>query len=275
MSAARLFLVGLAAALLLALACNSSSTDDTPGTDEPTATDGSAPPTATREPDPAAFTTDEAQQAADFALLVLNDFPTGWTAEDPGVDDDDDDFDLDADSLPPECAVFAGAVDDDDDTVASAVSDDFIGLSDEEISVEIDVFKSPALAGLGFEALAGFIDVCAAPLQEAFGQQLQTSLDEPDEDGETFEVALGNFRFAEIPFPAFGDDSLALGMTFDVTLFLVRLEFEAHIIFVRVGNMAGTFSYVSLAEPPDSAIERRLLGFITDRMTDAAASLAE
>ncbi len=209
-------------------------------------------------------------------LLVLNDFPTGWTAEDPGVDSDDDDgFDLDAAGLPPECAVFAGGDDDDDDTIASAVSDDFIGLSDEEISAEIDVYKSPALAALAFDILAGFIDVCAGPLQEAFGQQLQSSLDEPDEDGETFEVVLENFRFAEISLPAFGDDSLALGMKFEVTILLVRLEFEAHIIFVRAGNIAGTFSYVSLAEPPDSAIERRLLGLMTDRMTAAAARLAE
>jgi hypothetical protein len=261
-SIARLALAALAALLLALLAaCGGDEEADTTGDD------GEAD-------EPAVFTAADAQEAASASLLTLDDLPAGWTSK-PADEDDDDDFA--PEGLPPECAlIFAQGEETDEDTLAEAASDDFVGLTDEEVSSEVSVMKSARLAEFSFELAEDFFDTCSQPMEDAFQTMFEEELAVDQEAGaEPVPVVINDFTFRPQPFKEFGDDTLALEMGFSMQAGFFGFDAKVDIIIVRVGPIVGTLSYAGFLEAPDQALEEELAGLLTERMQAAAAGLGE
>lgn len=224
--------------------------------------------------EPAAFTEADALQAAEASLLTLDDFPAGWTSTPPDADDDDD---FEPEGLPPDCAlIFAQGEDTDDDTVAEAVSDDFVGLNEEEVSSEVSVIKSARLAEFQFELMQGFFDACSGPMEEAFQAMFEEEMAADQAAGdEPIDVILNDFKFREQSFPDYGDDTLAMEIAFSMQASFIAFDLEVDIIVVRVGPMMGTVTFGSFLEPVDPAKEEDLVRLLVDRMESAEAALGD
>jgi len=219
------------------------------------------------------FSDEEAQDAAQQALLALDDFPTGWVERPREEDEDENDLDFD---LPPECQAFVEQ-ENPPGAVASAESETFHGPGGEEVESSVNVFADTGAAEDSVQQLKEFVTDCGEPFETAlldvFSDAFEQELDE--ESGEVLSVddLAVSVNFDRLSFPAFGDDSVALRMSISVEFFFEEFNFFLDLVGLRVGNMTGGFSFESTDEPPDPAAEEELLGIIADKVAEANSEL--
>jgi hypothetical protein len=207
-----------------------------------------------------------AQEAAESAVLTLDDLPSGWTVAPPGDDGGDasvgDDF------------VYSGECDtlNEDEfpgEIASAESADFEGAQSQEVSSTASVFSDEAVAQEAFAELDSAFSLCRDQFVAAFEQGLLGEGDQRDFDASQLEVSL-----EDLAFPEMGDSTTAYRLAGSMNLEGLLFEFTVDFVFMRAGRMAGGFSYMTFGDV--NSIEEEVLAEITaEKMAAANASLTE
>lgn len=231
------------------------------GEGSPSATTGVEEVKPTAEASPSALTPEE---AANAAVLKLDDMPSGWTKDAPDDDasDGEDDFEFTG-----ECAIL------NEDTfpgeLASAESDDFEGPESQGASSSASVFSDEAVAQEGFEALDSAFALCTDQFAAAFQQAL---LGEWEQRG--YESTQVDISIQELAFPDLGDESTAYRLAGSMSLEGAPFEFTIDFVIMRAGRMAGGFTYMSFFTV-NSLEEELLAETAAEKMAEANASLAE
>jgi hypothetical protein len=214
--------------LILAACSSGSATESTTG----------ATTTPTEAPLSAEFIA-AAQEAATNSLLTLEDYPAGWTQ----TPRDPDDPDL---GLTGECAVI------EDDAlpgeVAHAISDDFDGPDDQEVSTGSSVFAESGKAAQAFADYADTLDACRGRFSEAYKTAIQKEFDTQGVAPESISDLVVTFDPIESPVSA--DDTLTYRLLMTLTASGQPLKFTFDVFFVRQGNVVGYLSYYAQGDPP-------------------------
>jgi len=238
------------------VACADGGNEEPPSQAEQT-------PTATSNAD-----LEEARAVAEQALLRLEDFPTGWV-ERPAEEEDDEDFELD---LPPECQSFIER-ENLPGTLVEVDSAEFHGPDDEEVESGVTIFVDIAAARQAFAEVGDFIERCRQPLREAVTEYFEEKIREEGEDLPFEDIELADFNMDRLSFPAYGDESMALRMSFTIDAGFLSFDFYFDIFGMRVDRIIGSMSFAGVLETPDAREEERLAGIIEERLETAAAQL--
>lgn len=205
-----------------------------------------------------------AREAAEAALLTLDDLPPGWTSAPP---EEEETSEL---QLSEECNRFfeqeqlAGEV-------ASADSDDFTGPDDQEVSSGATIFVTEAAAQDALDFVAEGLSRCRDELIEAFETLFQESA-----QAEGVADVVGDFQvsFGEISFPPLGDSSVAYRIAVDVRALGLPLAFTGDIIGIRQGRTVGGLFYFAIGRL-DTEEEQQLAQIVADKLEGANASLPD
>lgn len=252
---------GLAVAVVLVclaivVACADAGDQEPPAEAEQTAT-----PTSEAEPE-------QARAVAEQALLRLEDFPTGWV-ERPAEEDEENGFEPD---LPPECQSFVER-ENLPGTLVEVDSDEFHGPDDEEVESGVTIFVDVAAARQAFAEVGDFIEQCREPMRQAVTEYLQEVIQEEGEDLPFEDIELTDFNIDRLSFPAYGDESMALRMSFTIDAGFLSLDFHLDIFGMRVDRIIGSMTFSDSFERPDTNEEERLATIIEGRLHTAVAQL--
>lgn len=226
------------------------------------------PPTGAEETTAAASEAEleEARAMAEQALLRLEDFPTGWVErpaeEDAGFEP----------NLSPECQSFIEQ-ENLPGTLVEVDSAEFHGPDDEEAESDVTVFVDVAAARQAFADVQDFIDRCREPLRDAVNDYFQEQIQEEGEDLPFEDVELRDFNIDRLSFPAYGDQSMALRMSFTVDAGFLSLDFYIDIFGIRVDRIVGGLTFSHSFERPDTNEEERLAAIIEERLHTAVTQL--
>ena len=206
-----------------------------------------------------------AQEAADSALLTLDDFPSGWTSAPPAADTDDSQLGLSKECSALELETFPGQV-------AEAESDDFTGPDEQEVSSAISVFPTDDTAQEAVDAFNNAFDQCGKELEDALTRLIK----EGAEAGELpSEVELDlQVNVENLSFERFGDATVAYRIPVKASFIGITLEFTIDLVFMRDGRVAGGLFYFSLGEI-DAEEEQQLAQAVADNLEQANASLPD
>lgn len=199
-----------------------------------------APPT---EPDAPATSVSAEQAAAEAALLVLSDFPVGWTAE---PEEEPTEQELAYQATVAECV---GGTDNLLELGGPrARTPDFAGPDEQRVEESVTVVD-PAIAE---DFLARF----SAPGVEAcFGDAVRTFVAENFTSGadpsQTLpgEVTIGEVTIEVLALPPAGDEVVAYRVTIPMTVSGLSLEAFVDIVAVRSGGSIAGLTFQSLFEP--------------------------
>jgi hypothetical protein len=216
-----------------------------------------APPS---EPSGASTSVSEEQAAAEAALLVLSDFPAGWTEE---AEEEPTEQELAYQAAIAECAGGTGNLL--ELGGSRAQSPDFAGPDDERVEESVTIVD-PAVAE---DFLARF----AAPgVEECFGDAVRTFVAEnfanQDDPSQTLpgDVTIGEVTIEELLLEPAGDDLVAYRVTIPMTVTGVSLEAFVDIVAIRSGGAVAGLTFQSLFEPfPPEDVEH-YIGLAVERL---------
>jgi hypothetical protein len=203
----------------------------------------------------------EDEEAAEAALLVLDDFPAGWEAEPAEEDDDAEDADIRA-ALDDCLGVDESEPDTDN---PSASSPTFTSPDDEEVTAEVTLTPSAGDARRTIERLES--DAAPGCYADAIGAVIERNLQ--DSGGMQDDVELGEPTVERIPFERLGDGTVAFRSTLPVSVQGTDLELFFDTVFVRVGSVGIETSFSSEITPFDSGESERLTRIVVDRVAEA------
>jgi hypothetical protein len=216
-----------------------------------------APPT---EPSASATTVSEDQAAAEAALLVLSDFPTGWTEE---AEPEPTEQELAYQATIAECAGGEGNLLDLGGHLAS--SPDFAGPDEQRVEESVTIVE-PAVA-------EDFMARFSAPgVEECFGDAVRTFVAEnfsnQDDPSQTLpgDVTIGEVTIGEVLVEPAGDDLVAYRITVPMTVTGVSLEAVVDIVAVRSGGSVAGLTFQSLFEPFPAEDVERYIGLAVERL---------
>jgi len=195
------------------------------------------------------------QEAAESAMLTLEDFPPGWTSS-PA--EPDDDFSLD---LSDECAVL------DAETypgeVSAVESDDFTGPDDQEVSSNATVLTSKEAAASALKTFtrALALESCRGEVVEAFEEELSFDV------GADVQVSL-----EDLSFPTLGDSS----DSFRIKVEAVGQSLVFDVTMIQKGNMLGAFFYIpGINSNPDIAEEAEFAELFSAKLEAAEETIPD
>jgi hypothetical protein len=256
--------LALLCALLLSLALAAGCASGSEGQPS-TETNGAAPATSSADsPETASSVSEEeAREVAEKVLLTLRDFPAGWSQLPP---DEDEDMQLD---LPPECQAF-WEHEEWPGTLVDIDSPEFEGPDDEEVQSGVVIYVNAEAAHQAWVDGKAAVDLCREPVRAALATYLQQGLQAQYPDA-TIEVAA--FTWDWLPFPAYGDESAAMRMSFTVNAGSESFTFHSDFIGWRVDRVEVSLAFDTRTEPPDPNEEQRLAQIIDERLREAAENL--
>jgi protein-disulfide isomerase len=205
------------------------------------------------------------EDAARSALLILDDFPSGWTSSPPS----EDEYDLD---LSGECEILAQ--DELPGAVASAESDEFAGPDKQQVQSEVSVLRSDDSAQETLRLHDGAMSRCHGELEttlqavwrEVIGDWVEEAGGDPDDLGNVT-VDVGGLSF-----PRLGGSSSAYRFTVDAQASFQSLHLVIDWVLIRQGSMLGVISYYSVGEA-DMDQEESLARIVADRLERANVGL--
>lgn len=212
----------------------------------------------------------EAQDVAQQALIVLEDFPTGWVER--AREEDEDDVEVD---VPPECQAIIEQ-ENPPGTLTDAETRAFHGPEGEVVESGVNVFDDTEAAEAAMQQLDDFVNDCGDSFETALLDIFYDAIEqEREESGEDFSVddIVATVNFDRLSFPSFGDDSVALRMTISVDVLFEEIDIFLDIVGTRVGNVTSGFSFETTGAPPDPTLEEQLLGIIERKVTSASSEL--
>lgn len=233
MQGARVVLAMTVAALALQ-ANGAGATGPTPPTD-PVGTVSSEPPgTLAREN----------QAAAEDALIVLDDFPVGWTEE---VEEELTDQDRAYQQQVAECADGTG-----DDLLdlggPAARSADFVGPDDQRVEQTVTIVDQAVAEDFMVRFAAPGVDRCFRDAVEVFVTENFAS---PEDPSQTLpgDVSVDEVTVAEVLVEPAGDELVGYRVTLAMTISGVPVEAFVDIVAVRSGGSLTGLTFQSLFEP--------------------------
>ena len=203
-----------------------------------------------------------ARDAADSALMTLDDLPEFWAVGNP------DDTNLDVD-LTPACDVFDTSVLFPD----AAATDDappYDGTEERMATFITAAFREELTAIEAFDGLDSLVDLCRPELLEAIEETTRREAAERGFGLGPFgrvDVTLGDHDFIPL-----GDQSQALRVLVEVRVLGIGTDFTLDIILVRTGRMIGTMTYSNFGDL-DEIEEEAIARAMTDKLTDSDARL--
>jgi hypothetical protein len=220
-------------------------------------------------------------QAAEAALLTIDDMPSGWTVEPDDGSGAGDPADASVGGeYPAECDFDALAL---PGELASADSAKFEGADGQTISSGSSVFASEAEAATAFETLATTMDGCQDRLLDLLAQSLTAEI-----QADSIDHSL-DARLEAPKLPALGDSLAAYRLVATVNLEdevgLVEglgIEVTLDFVFIRSGALVGGMFYFTpadvvpgeVANPAASrAEEEAILRIAAQKLSRANASL--
>jgi len=253
--------LGLPAALIFALtvgACGGGDGDKT----------GGETAQATQSAEAASFSEEEAKAAATTVQLTINDFPAGWTKE--ASQSDSATFGA---NLPANCQFFA-----DEENIAGTVtkveSDEFVSPDKDRVSSNSTVYENSEAGASAFASIRQFFDECREPLRTTFTDLFRDALqEEVNTRDPSLQLELTQFDLNLMPFPQYGDETLAFRMNGKIESPDVSLDFTIDAIGTRTGNVDAGLTYVSYGSTPSAESEKGLMLKLEQRAGEAAASL--
>lgn len=203
-----------------------------------------------------------AEQAAEAAVLTLDDLPPGWTA----APAEDNATDL---KLSPRCErLFSGS--EARGKVASAESDDFSGPNDERLGAVASVFSSEQRAKDALNTVRGGLSRCGDEIADALERGLREAIAEDDPD--VAKAARVTVDFRELSLPNVGYPSLAYRFVGEFVFVFLKLDFTYDFVFLRAGRVAGGLSLFNLGATTIEDL-RRLALLVGEKLEAADASL--
>lgn len=259
--------IGLAVGALLLLAACGGNGDGAPsaGVTDDGSVREEAELTPTPTVDPIEFSA-AAQEAAELAVLTLDDFPPGWTREPAEDDGADDETDL---KLSEECEIlnqdsFPGEI-------ASAESDDFTGPDDQEVSSGAAVFLTEDAAQDALDEFESAIQRCRSELRDEFERLAREGFEEGA--GGVVELSALDASLSDLSFPL-GKSSAAFRVTVAGSVGELTFELSADFVIFREGKMLGGFIFLALGRPGIEE-EQRLAELTAGKLEQANASLPQ
>ena len=254
--------LGVPATLILALtaaSCGGGGSND--GASETTKATGT-----TQEA--GSFSEEEAKAAAKTVQLTINDFPTGWVKE--AAQPNNGTFGA---NLPAECQFF-GDEENVPGTVTTVESDEFVSPDKERVSSNSTVYEKAEAGANAFAAIRQFFDDCREPLRNAFTDLFRDALrNEVNTRNSSLQLELTQFGLNLMPFPQYGDESLAFRMNGKIESPEISLDFTIDAIGTRLENVDAGLTYVSYGSIPSAESEKGLMLKLEQRAREAAASL--
>lgn len=219
-------------------ACGSDGDDDSASGSEATAETATEDPRS--ESDLAAD-----QAAADSAVLVLSDFPAGWTAE---ARDEDEDEGPDIEAEMAECLALEdpgifedSAVQAESDTFkredAEVEGDLAVQATDEKAEEAVAVMSKPEMRDCLTDALRAVLDYAID--HPAEGEELPDGVEIGD-------VSVGDLSFGDV-----GDFSRAFRAEVEVTAEEMNISVFVDLLFFRVGRGLATMTFQDVLTPFD------------------------
>jgi hypothetical protein len=225
-------------------------------------------PTPAGEASPAPIVT--AEEAANSAVLKLDDMPSGWTKDAP----DDDDLDLEFSG---ECAFLNE--DEFPGEIASAESPDFEGPEGQGVTSFASVFSDETAAQEAVDAFnSSFFGICGDQFVAEYQKALLEEFDLRGYDPSQVEV---DVSLQEVTFPELGEAVSAHRLSGTMTLEGIPVAFAVDFVLAREGRIAGGFVYsatgivFSDTDIVNSFEEEVLAETMADKLAEANASLAE
>ena len=206
-----------------------------------------------------------AQEAAQAALLTLDDLPPGWTSAPPEEEEAPDlqlseecDRFFEQEQLPGE--------------VASADSNDFTGPDDQEVSCVATVFAAENAAQDALDSVKEGLSLCRDELVDAFDRLVRQGFQEGGGDPDLLEEV--DISFQDLSFPRLGDASLAFRISADIRALGLPFDFTGDIIGIREGRTVDGLFYFVVGRL-DIEEEQRLAEVVADKLVKANASLPD
>jgi hypothetical protein len=215
------------------------------------------PPT---EPPVPATSVSEEQAAAEAALLVLSDFPTGWTAE---VEEEPTEQELAYQAMMAECAGGTGNLL--ELGGPRAKSPDFVGPDELRVEQSVTIVDT----AVAEDFMARF----AAPgVEECFGNAVSTFVADnfasQDDPSQTLpgDVTIGKVTIGEVLIEPAGDEVVAYRVTLPMSVSGLDLDAFVDIVAVRAGGSIAGLTFQSLFEPFPAEDVEHYVGLAVERL---------
>jgi hypothetical protein len=217
--------------------------------------------------EPAGTIASEEQAAADAALLVLSDFPTGWTEE---IEAKPTDQDLAYQASMAACADGTG-----DNLLdlggPSARTSDFVGPDDQRVEQTVTVVDPAAAEDLMARFVAPGVDTCFRDAIVEFTTEQFGSADDPTQSTADA-VTVGDVVIGEVLLPPAGDELAAYRVTLPLTVSGIDVEAFVDIVIVRSGGTVSGFTFQSVFEPFPAEDVEHYIDVVVERMTGDGAA---
>jgi hypothetical protein len=215
---------------------------------------------ATTPPTEPATTVSEEQAAAEAALLVLSDFPTGWTEE---AEEEPTEQELAYQATMAECAGGNGNLL--ELGGPRAQSPDFAGPDEQRVEESVTIVE-PAVA-------EDFMARFAAPgVEECFSDAVRTFVAEnfasQDSPSQTLpgDVTIGDVTIGEVLIEPAGDEVVSYRVTIPMTVSGVSVDAFVDIAAVRSGGSVAGLTFQSLFEPFPAEEVEHYVGLAVERL---------
>ncbi len=203
-----------------------------------------APATATATTPPTEpATTVEGQAEANAALLVLSDFPTGWTEE---PEEEPTAQELDYQAQIAECAGGSGNLF--DLGGPRAQTPDFVGPDDQRVEQSVTIVDAAIAEDFIARFTAPGVDTCIRDAARAF---VAESIESPADPSESLPgaVQIGDVTIGDVLLPPAGDELVAYRVTVPLTVSGVDVDAFVDVVVVRSGGSLSGFTFQSVFEP--------------------------
>ena len=183
-------------------------------------------------------------QAAQDALLVLDDFPAGWTAVD---EEEPTERDLAYKRTVAECAGGTG------DNLLDlgeprASSPDFEGPDTERVEQTVTIVDAAVAEDFMTRFAAPGVDTC---FRDAVQVSITENFENPEDPADSLppDTTIDDVTVAPLPLPPAGDEMVAYRVTLTMTISDVTVDAFVDVVAVRSGGSLTGLTFQSLFEP--------------------------
>lgn len=209
----------------------------------------------------------EDQAAADAALLVLSDFPTGWTEE---LEAKPSDQDLAYRAALAECADGTG-----ENLLdlggPSARTNDFVGPDDERVEQSVTVVEVAVAEDLMARFVAPGVDTCFRDAIVEFTTEQFGSADDPAQSTADA-VTIGDVAIEPLRLAPAGDELAGYRVTLALAASGITLDAFVDIVIVRSGGSVSGLSFQSVFEPLPADDVEHYIDVVVARMPGEGAA---
>lgn len=204
--------------------------------------------------------------AVNDALLTLDDFPDGWTADPAPADGAGGDLDLSEDCQVLNQNALANEVVTED-------SESFTGPEDQGVTSGVTVFRSQSDAAAALAEIDTAYSTCEGELLPEFERQYREAFEVPgDEAVEVTDIAL---NLEEVPFATDAGGTASFRIGFSGAVAGVPFEADVHVVMLQEGKLLAGLNLFDFEGQPDEADEHQIADTQLAKLRTANESLPD